>query len=82
LGSSIDELLGPKESAGHSGRFVAPYENAFAAYLSRDFAAAATLLRPLELDDFPSRVLLARCQAYAENPPPVDWKGIYFATEK
>ena len=47
------------------------YEEAFEAYLARDFARARELLRPLA-DDPPSRVLAARCEAMAASPPPAE----------
>jgi adenylate cyclase len=58
-----------------------PYEQAFARYLARDFAAARSLLAPLD-DDPPSRVLLARCDEFLLEPPPEDWDGTRIATEK
>ena len=32
--------------------------------------------------DGPSKVMAARAESYAENPPPDDWSGTYVATEK
>jgi adenylate cyclase len=57
------------------------YEEAFAAYLARDFARAADILRALP-DDPPSRVLAARCAAMILHPPPADWDGVTVATTK
>jgi adenylate cyclase len=60
------------------GRTVAAqvYEDAFDAYLARDFTLLALP------DDPPSRVLVARCIAMISDPPPADWDGIYVATSK
>ena len=33
-------------------------------------------------DDPPSRVLAARCEAMAIDPPPADWNGVYVAKTK
>lgn len=57
------------------------YEEAFAAYLARDFARARELLRALP-DDPPSRVLAARCEAMTADPPPPGWDGVYVAKSK
>ena len=60
-------------------------EDAFAAYLRRDFEAAAALfarvgtVRP---GDRAASVLEARCRAYRASPPPADWAGVYVAAEK
>ncbi|MGH7298736.1 MAG: adenylate/guanylate cyclase domain-containing protein, partial [Polyangiaceae bacterium] len=57
------------------------YEDAFQAYLARDFEGARARLSPL-LDDPPSRVLHARCEALLAHPPPPDWDGVYVAKSK
>jgi adenylate cyclase len=57
------------------------YEEAFAAYLSRDFARAREMLRALS-DDPPAQVLAARCAAMLADPPPADWDGVYVAKTK
>jgi adenylate cyclase len=57
------------------------YEEAFAAYLARDFARAHQMLRALG-DDPPSRVLAARCEVMMTSPPPADWDGVYVARSK
>jgi len=57
------------------------YEEAFAAYLARDFTRARDMLLALP-DDPPSCVLAARCAAMLASPPPADWDGVYVATTK
>jgi adenylate cyclase len=57
------------------------YEEAFAAYLARDFARAIQLLRPWS-DDPPGQVLAARCRTLTADPPPADWDGVYVAKTK
>jgi adenylate cyclase len=60
---------------------LAAYEEAFAAYLGRDFARARELLHHLP-DDPPSRILAARCEAMLGDSPPPDWDGVYVAKTK
>ena len=56
-----------------------------AAYLERDFLAAAqqyeAALR-LSPEDKPAAVLLERCREFVMAPPPEAWNGVYVATEK
>lgn len=57
------------------------YEQAFAAYARREFAAAGELFAALAADG-PARTLRARCARYAAAPPPPDWDGSYAAESK
>jgi adenylate cyclase len=57
------------------------YEDAFEAYVARDFDRAIALLRT-QAEDPPSAVLLERCRAYRISPPPSTWDGIFVATSK
>lgn len=68
------------ELLAEGGEFVARYEQAFDHYQAQDFEAAAALLEGSK--DEPSRRLLARCQAFATDPPGQDWDGVYRATAK
>ncbi|MCW5868737.1 MAG: hypothetical protein KIS61_15860 [Candidatus Eremiobacteraeota bacterium] len=68
------------ELLAEGGEFVARYEQAFDCYSARDFAGAAALLEGFE--DEPSRRLLARCRAFAADPPGPEWDGVYRATAK
>jgi adenylate cyclase len=77
----IYELLGRKGEAAALREIVAAYEKAFAAHCARDFAGAIVLLEP-QLGDAPSARLLERCRDYQEDPPPVDWGGIYVSKMK
>lgn len=40
--------------------------------------------RALQIDvaDGPSKVYLARCRHYVENPPPEDWDGVFVMKTK
>jgi adenylate cyclase len=66
---------------GERTETVQIYEEAFAAYLARDFTRARDMLLALP-DDPPSCVLAARCAAMTTDPPPADWNGVYVATSK
>ena len=57
------------------------YEEAFDAYLARDFARALTILEE-QLDDPPSAVLEQRCRDLLAHPPPADWNGVHVASSK
>jgi adenylate cyclase len=75
-GLRVYELLGAAGEPDVSRAVVGRYESALAAYQRRRFDEAATLLRP-QLEDMPSRVLLERCRAALEQPPPTDWDGVH-----
>jgi len=68
------------ELLASGGEFVARYEQALELYFGQDFLGAAALLE--EVDDEPSRRLLARCRNFASAPPGQDWDGVYRATAK
>lgn len=36
----------------------------------------------VDSQDGPSKVYLARCKHYVENPPPDDWDGVFVMTTK
>jgi adenylate cyclase len=76
----IYELLGAK-GAGASGETADAYERAFAAYLARDFTGAIAILEAQRTDP-PSAVLLDRCRAFLDEPPPADWTGVHVSTSK
>jgi adenylate cyclase len=77
----IYELLAAKDQAGEMQDVITAYETAFDAYLGRDFAAAAEILES-QTSDAPSAVLLNRCRAFEQEPPPSDWRGVSVATSK
>lgn len=50
-----------------------------------DFESAKTSFSKalkVDADDGPSKVYLARCRHYIENPPPEDWDGVFVMTTK
>ena len=54
-------------------------------YKLMDFTGALVHFKAaLELDssDGPSKVYIARCQHYLENPPPDDWDGVFVMKSK
>jgi len=36
----------------------------------------------VDVEDGPSKVYLARCKHYLENPPPEDWDGVFVMKTK
>lgn len=54
-------------------------------YKLMDFESAKTSFSKalkVDADDGPSKVYLARCRHYIENPPPEDWDGVFVMTTK
>lgn len=61
------------------------YAAALAAYRERRWSEALGHLEQALsrwTNDGPCRVLRARCQAFAETPPPQEWDGVFDATKK
>jgi hypothetical protein len=61
------------------------FADGLAAYIARDFRGAAEHYKAalrLRPDDQPSAVLLKWCRELLGSPPPVEWNGVYVATEK
>jgi adenylate cyclase len=55
------------------------------AYLKRDFRGAAEQYKSalrVRPEDQPAAMLLERCRGFLSAPPPVEWNGVYVATEK
>ena len=79
---------------GETRNCLDQFEEAMALYLARDWdaalarfesAAALEPNRPERMPDAtstPSSVMMARCRAMAESPPPDDWDGVYVMTSK
>ncbi len=72
---TIYELLGAKGAKEACREMVDSYETAFAAYTARDFEGALAILRE-HRNDPPSAVLIERCTALLQAPPPPDWNGV------
>ncbi|MFP4483649.1 MAG: tetratricopeptide repeat protein [Spirochaetaceae bacterium] len=54
-------------------------------YKLMEFAEAEKqFIRALKIDpnDGPSKVYVARCRHYIENPPPEDWDGVFVMQTK
>ena len=78
---TIYEVLGNKGEAEDHREIVAAYEAAFAAYAARDFERALAVLQN-NRSDAPSAVLIERCTAFLQSPPPPDWRGVYVSVSK
>jgi adenylate cyclase len=77
----IYELLGHKGAGSAMREKVRVYEAAFEAYVARKFGEAIAILAQND-NDPPSAILLNRCRAFQEAPPPVDWQGVHVSTSK
>ena len=54
-------------------------------YKLQEFSTAREqFAEALQIDpnDGPSKVYLARCKLYMDNPPPEDWDGVFVMTTK
>ena len=78
---TIYELLGTKGALEHCRQVVSTYETAFSAYAAGKFERALVVLRE-NASDPPSTVLIERCKAFLQVPPPADWRGIYISASK
>lgn len=81
-GVQIYELVGTKETAfpPEKIRFVTMYEQAFRAYLARNWDGALDLLEDLAKEnpgELSCKVLLKRCLQFKDDPSalPADWDG-------
>ncbi len=81
-GVRIYELRGLASEPDSSPDVIRVYEQAVAAYESRDFDSALMLLEPQCEQDRPSAVLAARCITFRINPPPEQWNGVYISDRK
>jgi len=63
---------------------IGRFESGLNLFRSAEFRSAAAIFSKLadELDDVPSRLYLERCKEYLENPPGVEWDGVYTAKTK
>jgi adenylate cyclase len=81
-GVRVYELLGTPDFGGPRLEAARRYEQAFEAYLRRDFAGALSAVSAQEGEDPPSRALAARCRHFLDHPPSADWDGTWVATSK
>lgn len=80
-GVDVHELLGKRGDVIANLSEAERYEEAFEAYLGRDFGRAEALLKT-QLHDPPSAVLSERCRLLDGAPPPADWTGVHIAKTK
>ena len=78
---TIYELLGTKGALEHCRQVVSAYETAFSAYAAGKFERALAVLQE-NASDPPSTVLIERCKAFLQVPPPADWRGIHISASK
>jgi adenylate cyclase len=78
---TIYELLGTKGALERCRQVISAYETAFSAYAAGNFERALAVLQE-NASDPPSTVLIERCKAFLQEPPPTDWHGIYVSASK
>jgi PAS domain S-box-containing protein len=78
---TIYELLGTKGALEQCRQVVSAYETAFTAFAAGNFERAIGVLQG-NASDPPSAVLIERCKAFLQVPPPADWRGIYISASK
>jgi PAS domain S-box-containing protein len=78
---TIYELLGTKGALEECRQMIFAYETAFSAYAAGDFERVLAVLQE-NTSDPPSAVLIERCKAFLQVPPPADWQGIYISASK
>lgn len=83
----VHELVGTRAAAtAAQQQGTLRYREALELYRARRFDdAAAAFDRAREAfggEDGPSDVMAARCRAYRDTPPPIEWDGSYVRTEK
>ena len=80
-GVRVFEVMAKKGELSELKRqVVAVYNEGLKAYQQRDWSGAlAAFTRALSIDktDGPSQLYLERAREYLQDPPPVDWDGVY-----
>lgn len=82
----VYELISFKNTSSDAiNEFISTYERAFEHYEKQEFQQAITILGEIKTScrpkDGASKVLLARCQRYVNNPPPEDWDCVFEAKD-
>lgn len=82
----IFEVMKRSKNASQPERqFVKKFEDALTAYFAKDFAQAVQLTSELlaeRPDDGPSKTLKTRAEHFIQEPPSVDWNGVWVMTKK
>lgn len=83
---TVYEVLERKgETTGLVADLIHQFEKALGLYKGREFEAARDAFRlctSIDPEDGPSKAMLARCQAYVDNPPKASWDGVFVLEEK
>ncbi|MFA6161357.1 MAG: adenylate/guanylate cyclase domain-containing protein [Patescibacteria group bacterium] len=82
----IFEVMKRSKNASQADKQVAKkFEDALAAYFTKDFAMAVSLTSELlseRPDDGPSKTLKTRAEHFIQEPPAGDWDGVWRMTKK
>lgn len=66
-------------------KLVIDFEQALDAYFARDFTGATSICARIlkkHPHDGPTKLLLNRCAAFIQDPPPASWNGVWVHTKK
>lgn len=75
-------LAGKTEATAADTAAVETFADALALYRARRFDQAAELWQSIGDGDGPAQVMALRALAYAADPPPTDWDGVFIMTGK
>ena len=83
---TVYQLLNRKsQTTGAVADLVDQFSKGLELYKAGDFSRAKSEFSAcldIFADDGPAQTYIARCQAFADNPPGADWDGVYRLTEK
>ncbi|MBU2643242.1 adenylate/guanylate cyclase domain-containing protein [bacterium] len=83
---TVYDLIDRKnETSGKMAELVPIYNKGLQLYKERNFKEAIPVFESalkLIAQDGPSLTYIERCQGFIENPPPIDWDGVFTHTQK
>jgi adenylate cyclase len=83
---TVYQLLNRKnQTVGPVADLVDQFSKSLEIYKSGDFARAKSEFSRclvIDPDDGPALTYIARCQMFVDNPPKLDWDGVFTLTEK
>ncbi len=82
----VYELMEKRETVSQTVlQLVSAFSEALELYRTRRFDQALRSFQAIPRDhpnDGPTQVYIGRCEAYAKNPPPSEWDGVYIMLDK
>lgn len=82
----IYELLGKGEAPAATQALITAFEEGIRLYKAQEWDAAIAqfdkVRKEIKPNDFASNMYIERCEAMRQNPPGVDWDGVFTMTTK